>query len=390
MKVLVVGAGLAGLSLALCLHRRGHTPVVVERAHHLRGEGYMIDFFGSGYDAAERLSLLPALEAIHYSIDALSFVRSNGEVRMAIPYPRMRELLGGRHFNFMRGDLERVLLDALGGEQAPVRFGTTVESFAERSDRIVVRLSGGSVEEFDLLVGADGVHSHTRFLAFGEGSFVRELGYHTAAYLIEDDALREEVGPTFVTLSVPGKQIGIYPIRRGRVATFWIDRDDRPISDASSTAAIRELRDVYGSLGWFVPRLLARAEMAPGLYFDTVSQVEVPHWTRDRVALVGDACQCVSLLAGQGASMAMGAAYVMAEELDAHPGDRRAALASYEARIKPAIAKKQKAGRNMARWFVPESSARMAVRDMVLRASTSMLGGWLLKRQIAGESVLSN
>ena len=138
-----------------------------------------------------------------------------------------------------------------------------------------------------------------------------------------------------------------------------------------------------------MPRLLERAEMAPSVYFDTVSQVEVPHWTRDRVALVGDACQCVSLLAGQGASMAMGAAYVMAQELDAHPGDTRAALASYEARIKPAVAKKQKAGRNMARWFVPESTARMAVRDMVLRASSSSLGGWLLKHQIAGESVLS-
>ena len=104
-------------------------------------------------------------------------MRADGKERFAIPYPRMRELLGRRHFNFMRGDLERVLLDALGGEQAPVRFGTTVQSFAERGDRVAVRLSGGSVEEFDLLVGADGVHSHTRFLAFGEGRFVHELGY---------------------------------------------------------------------------------------------------------------------------------------------------------------------------------------------------------------------
>jgi 2-polyprenyl-6-methoxyphenol hydroxylase-like FAD-dependent oxidoreductase len=389
MNVLVVGAGLAGLSLALCLLRRGHKPLVVERARQLRGEGYMIDFFGSGYDAAERLALLPALERVHYPIESLSFVRASGEVRMAIPYPRMRELLGGRHFNFMRGDLERVLLDALGGEQAPVRFGTTVESFTERSDRVTVRLSSGSIEDVDLLVGADGVHSRTRSLAFGAGPFVRELGYHAAAFLIEDDALREKLGPTFVTLSVLGKQVSVYPIRGGRVATFWIHRDDRPIPDSSNAAAIRELRDVYGSLGWLVPRLLERAERAPSVYFDTVSQVELPHWTRNRVALVGDSCQCVSLLAGQGASMAVGAAYVLAEEFDAHRGDTRAALASYEARIKPAIAKKQKAGRNVARWFVPESSARMAVRDLVLRASSSSLGGWLLKRQIAGESVLA-
>ncbi len=120
MNVLVVGAGLAGLSLALCA--------------------------------------------------CVSFVRASGEVRMAIPYPRMRGLLGGRHFNFMRGDLERVLLDELGGEHAPVRVGMTVESFTERNDRVTVRLSSGSVEDFDLLVAAEGVLSKDRARSLGSPS----------------------------------------------------------------------------------------------------------------------------------------------------------------------------------------------------------------------------
>jgi 2-polyprenyl-6-methoxyphenol hydroxylase-like FAD-dependent oxidoreductase len=210
----------------------------------------------------------------------------------------------------MHGDLERVLLDALGGDEAPVRFGTTVTSFTVRGNRVSAQLSSGSLEDYDLLVGADGVHSRMRSLAFGPGPFVHELGYHTAAYLFEDPALHEEVGRTFATLSVPGKQVAVYPIRRGWVATFWIHRDDRPIADSSNAAAIRELRAVYGSLGWLVPRLLEHAEAAPSVYFDTVSQVEVPNWTRDRMTLVGDSCQCVSLLAGQGASMAVGGAYV--------------------------------------------------------------------------------
>jgi 2-polyprenyl-6-methoxyphenol hydroxylase-like FAD-dependent oxidoreductase len=390
MKVLIVGAGIAGLALSLCLRRKGHMPIVVERSPALRGEGYMIDFFGSGYDAAERLDLLSELEKVHYPIELLSFVRESGEVRLRIPYPRMRALLNGRHFNFMRGDLERVLWEANGGLQAGVRFGTTIESFTDRGDRVEVRFQGGSEESFDVLVGADGARSRTRELLFGHGSFVRELGYHTAAYVFEDPALHAELGSAFVTMSVPGKQVGAYPIRGGRVATFWIHRAATRITDASAPAAAGELREAYGSLGWLVPRLLEHTRDAPSMYLDTVSQVVMPTWCRGRIGLLGDACWCVSLLAGQGASMALGGAYVLAEELDAQAARPAEGLACYEARLKRAILRKQRAGRGLARWFVPETNLRLSLRDLALRASSSALGAWLLRRQIAGESVISS
>jgi hypothetical protein len=195
----------------------------------------MVDFFGSGYDAAEELGLLPALEEIHYAIDSLSFVRDDGAQRFAIPYGRMRALLGGRAFNFMRGDLERVLRDAVGREGAPIRFSTTIDAFRQSDDRhLHVSLSDGTVEEVDLLVGADGVPSATRSLMFGDGSFVRELGYHAAAYVFEDAAIREHIGRRFLTLTDRGRQVSVYPIRGGRVATFWIDRDDTPIAKGTA------------------------------------------------------------------------------------------------------------------------------------------------------------
>jgi 2-polyprenyl-6-methoxyphenol hydroxylase-like FAD-dependent oxidoreductase len=380
---------MAGLTLALCLERKGHEAIILERSPSLRGAGYMIDFFGSGYDAAERLGLLPRLEAIHYPIAQLSFLSRDGSTRFRVSYETMRKLLGNRHFNFMRGDLERVLFDAI-ATRCEVRFGSTVESLAQRDDGLDVTLSDGSRERADLLVGADGIHSDVRRAAFGEeSSFVRPLGYHTAAFVFDDPDVHAQIGDAFATLTVPGRQVALYPIRGGKVATFWVHKSDGAIRDASSEAAARELRAIYAGLGWLIPEVLARADDAETVYLDTVAQVVMPRWSVGRVVLLGDACQCVSLLAGQGASMAVGGAYVLAEEIGRPRGDVPAALARYEQRLRHAILEKQKAGRNIARWFVPESRFRLAVRDAVMKMSASSIGGWILRRQISGGSVIA-
>jgi 2-polyprenyl-6-methoxyphenol hydroxylase-like FAD-dependent oxidoreductase len=388
MRVLVVGAGLAGLTLALCMERNGHEAIVLERSPGLRGAGYMIDFFGSGYDAAERLGLLRELEAIHYPIARLSFLKRDGSTRFDVSYETMRQLLGGRHFNFMRGDLERVLFENL--RRTQVRFGSSVDSFVQQDDGIEVTLSDGSQERTDLLVGADGIHSRIRSLAFGEEDrFVRQLGYRTAAFIFDDPDMQAEIGDAFATLTVPRRQVALYPIRGGKVATFWVHKSDTAIPNASAEAAAKELRDVYGDLGWLIPKVLDRGDESKSTYLDTVAQVIMPRWSAGRVVLLGDACHCVSLLAGQGASMALGGAFVLADEIGRSRADIPTALSRYEQRLRPAILKKQKAGRHIARWFVPENRARLAVRDAVMKMSSSAIGGWILKRQVSGESVIA-
>lgn len=369
MKILINGAGIAGLTLAYCLWRDGHDVVVTEKSPHLRDEGYMIDFFGPGYDAAEKLGLLPELEAIHYPIKRLTFLGSKGVEKLSLPYSAFRKrIFENRHFNFMRGDLERVLYKKI-SSPSTVRFGTTVQSFQQHFGRIEAVLSDQSRCEVDLLVGADGVHSVIRRLAFGQASeYMRFLGYHALAFLVSD---RKLTGPdTFYTMTVPGRQISVYPVPGNRTATLFVHRRDQPGSDFSTQAGLFELKQTYRGMGWILPQLLQQCTDGASMYFDAVSQVVLPTWSKGRVVLIGDACHCVSLVAGQGASLALAGAYVLYDELTRAEGKVAAALSRYERKLRPVVDSKQRAGCRLAKWFVPDSTFQIELRDLLLRTST--------------------
>lgn len=149
-----------------------------------------------------------------------------------------------------------------------------------------------------------------------------------------------------------------------------------------------ELQRVYGDLPWIVPELLDAAEKVDDLYFDDVDQIELPMWSRGRVGLVGDACQCVSLLAGQGASLAMAGGYLLAQQLHRSDGHVAGALERYAAQLRGGVLRKQKAGRRLAGWFLPESRFRLAVRDGIARMAGTRVGGWLVRRQLAADSLI--
>lgn len=387
MRILICGAGIAGLTVAWRLHQLGHAPLIVEQSRGLRSDGYMIDFFGSGFDAAQRLGLLPQLEKIHYPIARLAFLGEQGKKRFSLPYKTLRKrLFDDRHFNFLRGDLERVLYSQIEG-RVELRFGTTIDAVSQDSYQVRVKLSNGSSEQCDLLIGADGVHSRVRSLVWGEESqFTRYLGFHTAAFIL--DRIPEALGSTdaFDTLTVPNQQVAVYPIRGGRLATFFAHRAERPAGAVCRPVAVDELNQVYGNMGWIIPELVEKARDGTDLYFDDVSQIQMPSWSSGRVVLLGDACQCMSLLAGQGASMAMAAAYVLAEELGTG-FEVDQALQSYERRLRPVVEKQQASGRKMAAWFVPASPFRLMMRDFVMRLSVWPMASLLVKNSFAGASI---
>lgn len=380
MRAVVGGAGIAGLALARCLSDHGWDVVVLERAPGPREQGYMIDFFGPGFDAAEAMGVLPRLRELGYQVEGAGYYDAAGRLRAEISYRQLADAIGGdRLLSLLRPDLEQTLRESL-PSGVDLRFGACVtdvaDSGADSGGQVVVRTAGGQVFDADLVVGADGVHSTVRRLVFGpEQEFLRYLGYHTAAFVFDDPQVCDQVRGRFCLTDSVAAQLGFYGLRDGRVATFAVHRTPDPALPPDHQAAVRR---AYAGLGWVAPRALAACPPHGEVYYDQVAQIEMPTWSRGRVTLVGDACYAVSLLAGQGASLGIAGAYVLAEQL-ARADTVEDALARYEQTWRPIVTAKQREARKTARWFVPRAAIGVWGRRAVLRLSH--LPG--LDRQIA-------
>ncbi|MEU3985960.1 FAD-dependent monooxygenase [Streptomyces sp. NPDC026672] len=381
MRAVICGAGIAGLALAGRLHNTlGWEVVVLERAPGPRTEGYMIDFFGPGYDAAEAMGVLPWLEELSYPISGATFIDDQGRCRARLGYHRFARSLDGRLLSIMRPDLEVALREGL-SFAVGLRFGVGPARIDAGAYGVRVTLTDGSILDADLLVGADGIHSTVRALAFGEERrYVRHLGYHTAAFTFDDPEVHAELGDRFCVTDTVGRQMGLYALRNGKVAAFAVHRTAEPGTPEDTRAA---LHHEYGSLGWLVPRALAGCPPSPRLYYDQVAQTDLPSWSRGRVVLVGDACHAVSLLAAQGASLAIAGAYVLADQL---AGSRsiEEALAGYERLWRPAVSRRQRFARRTARWFVPATPQQLRLRRLALRLAELPVTGDAVGTALAG------
>ncbi|GLI27853.1 FAD-dependent oxidoreductase [Agromyces rhizosphaerae] len=367
MHAVICGAGIAGLATAISLQRHGWSVTLVEHAVSLRDGGYMIDFFGPGYDAAERIGILDDLRERAHEVDRVEWVDEHGRAHARLRYDRMRDALDGRLFSLLRGDVERSLREALPAD-VELRFGTTVTGVTQHDGGVTVELGDERVEA-DLLVGADGIHSGVRREVFGpEERFLRPLGLHTAAWFFRSDEVHDAIADRFVMMSVPGRMAGVYEVEPGLFATFFVFEEQSTAMPGDPLAALRER---FGDLGGFVPAMLA-ADPVDDVYYDVVAQVEAPAWHDGRVVLIGDSAYAVSLVAGQGASLALSGGVALGEALDAEslagdPAGIEAALGAFEARVRPSVAEKQAAGRKTAKWFVPATPLQIALRNLAMR-----------------------
>jgi 2-polyprenyl-6-methoxyphenol hydroxylase-like FAD-dependent oxidoreductase len=235
------------------------------------------------------------------------------------------------------------------------------------------------------VIGADGIHSNVRSLVWGdESQFNRFLGLYVACSVIEDFLDQQD---TFLGHFEPNVQATVYSIGQKRLATFFAFRAEK-MNVHSREAKMQALEKTLGNLDWLIPQLLQGTKHADDFFFDAAAQIQMEQWHNGRVALVGDACQCLTLLAGQGASMGMVGAYLLADELRKADGDYRLAFPAYQQSLQPEIERRQKDARGLAGSFVPRNNFEIAISHFLLNAAFWPVFRSLFAKQIGAKSVI--
>jgi 2-polyprenyl-6-methoxyphenol hydroxylase-like FAD-dependent oxidoreductase len=366
-SVLISGASIAGPALAFWLRRAGVDVTVVEKADIVRGGGYPIDLRGVAVDVVERMGLLDRVEAARTGTRQLTFVSERGRTIAAFDPATLLGEETIRAVELPRGDLTEVLWEATRDDVEYV-FDDQITALDDRPDGVHVSFRHGGPRVFDLVIGADGLHSGVRALTFGpEAPFRRDLDACYAAFSVPNVfGLDREA----VMMNVPGRAATLYAVRNQPVTALFSFSGPTPTLDHRDTEGQRRLVEhVFGGVGWRVPDLLARMHTAEDFYFDTVSQIRMPSWTRGRVGLVGDAAYAPSFRSGQGTSIATVGAYVLAAEIAARPEDPAAALPAYEARMRAFATQNQDLATSGARIVSPATPLQLHTRNALFRAA---------------------
>lgn len=383
-RVLVVGLGIAGTASALRLGRMGWDVTVLEKAPERRRGGYFIALFGTGVAAAERLGIAPQVpdraspDSMSYSIDR------RGRARPGLNYSD----LPGKARMMVRGDIEEAAFNAL-PEGVKILYSSTPQAIRQDGAGVDVDILNTatdtvSTERFDLVVGADGLRSTVRRMAFPpKKDELLRLGYMIATFSLDEPIPGFRTQDSFI-LAESGRSVWIFSYKN-RLPTVLFSYRTQDVDAEFKQTPIESLRAAYGpeptgdTLGW----LLDKFEKAPDCLFDSAEQVHIDRWHQGRVVLVGDAAWCLTLYSGMGASTGLAGADLLGTMLERHGGDIPRALDAWEEHLRPFIAYHVKTGVNQRRIFTPANRSEHLVSTLLSRlVRVPLLGKYFSPRKL--------
>lgn len=344
IKVLVSGASIAGPALAHWLSRRGASVTVVEQAPGLRPGGQAVDARGVAKEVIRRMGLDEAVRAACTDTRGAYSVDADGTV---LETHRAEDNDGDGYVSeieILRGDLSQVLYDDT-RDHVDYRFGDRITELAQDADGVDVVLASGGRRRFDLVVGAEGLHSALRATVFGPRErFVRHLGLGLAFFTVPNEF---GIDGWLIDHQHAGRWAGLRPSGDPATAIAMMSFPAAEVAiDHRDVAAQKQLlREQMAGFGWETERILTHLDASPDFYLDQVAQVVMDRWYDGRVGLLGDAAFCASPMSGAGTGMALVGAYLLAGELAAAGWDPEAGFARYQERMRACVEANQELGR---------------------------------------------
>ncbi|KAJ2956897.1 hypothetical protein NQZ79_g7323 [Umbelopsis isabellina] len=395
LKVLICGGGCAGPALAYWLARDGHDITIVERFPALRATGAQIDLRAQGIQVVKRMGLLDTIRSKRVDEHGWSYVDSQGRAKATI----MSNLSGKgaqtatSEYEIMRGDLVRILYDAT-KDNTKYIFGVTVESFEQYEDRVVVHLSNGHTDMFDVLVGADGQGSRIRKAILPPGAEpLKRLGVYMAYWFVPRTEADNKFSQSY---HCPGsRMVTSRSHSETETQAYFSLKDDSEELRSIPKAPIQQQKEFwierFRNAGWQTDRFIEGMKTAENFYCQEIVQVITDTWYDNRVVLLGDAGYCPSPLTGMGTTASFVGAYVLAGEINRNPQNLRQAFTNYQKTLRPFINEVQDINPWMLRLGLPQTQwginifhfvvgilCNLRVFDLIARFSKEEVGGWML------------
>jgi 2-polyprenyl-6-methoxyphenol hydroxylase-like FAD-dependent oxidoreductase len=364
-SALISGTSIAGPVLAFWLSEAGWDITVVERAQRLRTSGYPVDIRGTAVDVVRRMGLHDQILAERYRHVPIALLSPSGRRLCTLDYGDLLSDSGSGDVELTRGALSEILYRA-SADRATYVFGDSITALTQTDAGVDVTFDHGRPQTFDVVIGADGIHSNVRGLTFGEESqFIRHLGPYAAVWDLPSDMFAPGTGFMY---SHAGRTVGVEHVSgepAARAFLTFVHPAPGTVNRHDTDEILAALHDAFAEDGWRTHEVIDTLPRADDFYFDTVSQVRMRRWSSGRVALVGDAAYAPAFLSGQGTSIAIAGAYVLASELVRH--DRpEPAFAAYERRLRDYVEKNQNLALHTGSTVLSRTSGQLLRRNIKL------------------------